>query len=479
MVFSSLSFLYFFFPLCALLYYMGKNRVWRNSVLLAFSIVFYAWGEPKNVALLLLASFVAYAGGIWMERLREKGRPAGRKAVFICTVVLLTGNLFVFKYLNFFCGNLAALTGWTPPVPSIALPIGVSFYTFQILSYVIDLYRGEIKLQRNYFYLTLYVSLFPQLIAGPIVRYQTIEDEILHRQESLADVAAGAKRFVLGLAKKVLIADNVGGIAEIIYNGDTQIYGSLMLWVAALAYALQIYFDFSGYSDMAIGLGRMFGFHFLENFNYPYISRSITDFWRRWHISLSTWFRDYIYIPLGGNRVKKSRWVLNLLAVWALTGFWHGAQWNFVLWGLYYGVILLVEKLFLGRFLEKWPKALQWLYAMFFVLIGWVIFNLTDFSQMAEVLRTMFGFVPTQFVSMVAADTSIARGLIYLPLGIICAFPVLPWLKKRWVRLREGGSPLCANLALLAENTASIALLVLCVMYIISAAYDYFIYFRF
>ncbi len=299
MVFSSLSFLYLFFPLCALAYYAGKNRVWRNSVLLAFSLVFYAWGEPKNIALLLLASFAAYAGGLWMERLKERGCSRGRRAVFWAAVVLLAGNLFVFKYLNFFCDNLGGLLGQALPVPRIALPIGVSFYTFQILSYVIDLYRGETGLQRNFFYLTLYVSFFPQLIAGPIVRYQTIEEEILRRQESLADVTAGAKRFIVGLAKKVLIADNVGGIAQLIYQGDPQVYGSLMLWLAALAYALQIYFDFSGYSDMAIGLGRMFGFHFLENFNYPYISRSITEFWRRWHISLSTWFRDYVYIPMG------------------------------------------------------------------------------------------------------------------------------------------------------------------------------------
>ena len=479
MVFSSLSFLYLFFPLCALAYYAGKNRVWRNSVLLAFSLVFYAWGEPKNIALLLLASFVAYAGGLWMERLKERGCSRGRRSVFWAAVVLLAGKLFGFKYLNFFCDNLGGLLGQALPVPRIALPIGVSFYTFQILSYVIDLYRGETGLQRNFFYLTLYVSFFPQLIAGPIVRYQTIEEEILRRRESLADVTAGAKRFIVGLAKKVLIADNVGGIAQLIYQGDPQVYGSLMLWLAALAYALQIYFDFSGYSDMAIGLGRMFGFHFLENFNYPYISRSITEFWRRWHISLSTWFRDYVYIPLGGNRVKKSRWVLNLLAVWGLTGFWHGAQWNFILWGLYYGVILLAEKLFLGKYLAKWPKALQWVYAMFFVLLGWVIFNITDFTQMAGVLGTMFGFVPTQFTAMIAADTSIVRGLIYIPLGLVCAFPVLPWVKARWARLREGGPNLRSALALTVENALCFALLLLSIIYILSAAYNYFIYFRF
>ncbi len=476
MVFSSLSFLYAFFPLCILAYYLCRNRVYRNVVLLAASLVFYSWGEPKNLVLLLLASFVAYASGLLMEYLGQKGRPVGRKAAFLTGVVLLTGNLFVFKYLNFFCGNLRAVLPLPLSLPSIALPIGISFYTFQILSYLIDLYRGEIRLQRNYFYLTLYVSFFPQLIAGPIVRYQTIEDEILHREESLDGLVEGTKRFLIGLGKKVILANNVGAIATIIFQGDPQVYGSALYWVAALAYALQIYYDFSGYSDMAIGMGRMFGFHFLENFHYPYMALSITDFWRRWHISLSTWFRDYIYIPLGGNRVKKSRWACNLLAVWALTGFWHGAQWNFVLWGLYYGVILLLEKLFLGKYLARCPKALQWLYAMFFVLIGWVIFDLTDFSQMAVALQTLFSFTPTRFTDMLAADTAVIKGLLYIPVGLLFSFPVLP--KLRGLLTKNGTRPQGAA-ALAVENAAYLGLAVLCVVYVLSATYNPFIYFRF
>ena len=471
MVFSSLSFLYLFFPLCAVLYYVCKNRTYRNTVLLLCSLGFYAWGEPKNIVLLLLASLVAYLCGLLMEHWKE--RPGRRKAAFITGVVLLTGNLFVFKYLNFFGDNLNRL-GVPLSLPDIALPIGISFYTFQILSYVIDLYRGEIQLQKNYFYLTLYVSFFPQLIAGPIVRYQTIEAEILDRRETLEDVTTGVKRFILGLAKKVIIADNVGRIAEIIYAGNPEIYGSAMYWLAAAAYALQIYFDFSGYSDMAIGMGRMFGFHFLENFNYPYLSLSITDFWRRWHISLSTWFRDYIYIPLGGNRVKKSRWVFNILAVWALTGFWHGAQWNFLLWGLYYGLLLLVEKLWLGKLLERCPKAVRWLYAMFFVLIGWVIFNLTDFGQMTSALGMMFNFTPTNFTRMLAADTAIVKALLYVPLGVVCSMPLLKKLGKRLSRENVGGT-----LVLLIEDGLYLALIVLCVAFIVSATYNYFIYFRF
>ncbi|MCI8385462.1 MAG: MBOAT family protein [Acutalibacter sp.] len=471
MVFSSLSFLYLFFPLCGLAYFLCRNRAWRNGVLLAFSLVFYAWGEPKNIILLLLASLTAYLCGLGLER--WKPRPGLRRAVFLVGVVLLAGNLFVFKYLNFFCGNLGR-AGLPVSVPEIALPIGISFYTFQILSYVIDLYRGEIQVQRNFFYLTLYVSFFPQLIAGPIVRYQTIEAEILERRESLEDISAGLRRFVLGLAKKVIIADNVGHIAEIIYKGEAEVYGSALYWLAAVAYALQIYFDFSGYSDMAIGMGRMFGFHFLENFNYPYMALSITDFWRRWHISLSTWFRDYIYIPLGGNRVKKSRWVLNLLAVWALTGFWHGAQWNFLLWGLYYGIILLVEKLWLGRLLDKCPKPARWLYAMVLVLVGWVIFNLTDFGQMSGALGMMFRFAPTDWAKVLAADASIVKGLLYLPLGLVFSAPLLPKLRERLPKDGRAGT-----LVLAGENLVCLGLAVLSVIYVIGATYDFFIYFRF
>ena len=299
MVFSSITFVYAFFPLVAAAYYLSKNRVYRNVVLLLASLLFYSWGEPRFLLLMLAATLAAYCGGLLMERCT-----AHRKLILIVTVVLLVGNLFVFKYLNFFSENLSALFGWSA-LPKLTLPIGISFYTFQILSYVIDLYRGEIRVQRNYFYLLLYVSFFPQLIAGPIVRYETVEQEIQERHESIDDVAAGLRRFILGLAKKVILANNIARIAETIYAGDSAVYGTTLYWLAAVAYALQIYFDFSGYSDMAIGLGRMFGFHFLENFDHPYTALSITDFWRRWHISLSTWFRDYVYIPLGGNRVKK------------------------------------------------------------------------------------------------------------------------------------------------------------------------------
>ena len=348
------------------------------------------------------------------------------------------------------------------------LLIGSSFYTFQILSYVIDLYRGKIALQRNFFYLLMYVSFFPQLIAGPIVRYETVEQEIRERQVTMDDLAQGFRRFVVGLAKKLLLANQVAQVATIVYSGNPANYGSLMYWLAAIAYTLQIYFDFSGYSDMAIGLGRMFGFHFLENFNYPYISLSVTEFWRRWHISLSTWFRDYVYIPLGGNRVSRGKWVRNILVVWGLTGLWHGADWNFLLWGLYYGVLLLIEKLWLGKYLERLPKALRWLLCMIIVCIGWVMFNLTDFAQMRCALARMFSFTHVALSQSLAADVSIVPPLLWMLPALVFSTPVC-----RRVHLGES----CG--AEIVRNVVCLALLAVCIVFSVSATFNPFIYFRF
>ena len=348
------------------------------------------------------------------------------------------------------------------------LLIGSSFYTFQILSYVIDLYRGKIALQRNFFYLLMYVSFFPQLIAGPIVRYETVEQEIRERQVTMDDLAQGFRRFVVGLAKKLLLANQVAQVATIVYSGNPANYGSLMYWLAAIAYTLQIYFDFSGYSDMAIGLGRMFGFHFLENFNYPYISLSVTEFWRRWHISLSTWFRDYVYIPLGGNRVSRGKWVRNILVVWGLTGLWHGADWNFLLWGLYYGVLLLIEKLWLGKYLERLPKALRWLLCMIIVCIGWVMFNLTDFVQMRCALARMFSFTHVALSQSLAADVSIVPPLLWMLPALVFSTPVC-----RRVHLGES----CG--AEIVRNVVCLALLAVCIVFSVSATFNPFIYFRF
>ena len=306
------------------------------------------------------------------------------------SIILILAGLIFFKYTNFILENITRVTKADITFMDIILPIGISFYSFQILSYVIDLYNKKVEVQRNIFSLALYVSLFPQLIAGPIVRYETVEDELKNRKENLPDILSGFKRFIVGLSKKIIIANNMGLIADSIFVLNNSNIGTLIMWLGVLAYTLQIYFDFSGYSDMAIGLGKMFGFHFLENFNYPYIAKSITDFWRRWHISLSSWFRDYIYIPLGGNRVSKLKWIRNICVVWLLTGLWHGASWNFVLWGAYFAIILLIEKIFLLKFIEKSPKIIQWLYAIFLIMLGWVIFRCESMELMKNVLSKMF-----------------------------------------------------------------------------------------
>ncbi len=470
MVFSSLNFLYLFLPLVCVLYFLWKNRVWRNTILLLASVLFYAWGEPVYVFLILLATGVAYVGGILLERYWQAGRHKAARVTMILTAAVLVLNLLVFKYLGFLTENLGAVPMINIPVVELSLPIGISFYTFQILSYVIDLYRREVKVQRNFFYLLLYVSFFPQLIAGPIVRYQTVEQEISERKENWEDVVIGTKRFILGLAKKVILANNVALVAESIYAGSSAIYGTSALWIAALAYTLQIYFDFSGYSDMAIGLGRVFGFHFLENFDHPYIACSVTQFWRRWHISLSTWFRDYIYIPLGGNRVSKGRWLRNILIVWALTGIWHGAEWNFILWGLFYGVLLVLEKLFLGKFLEKLPKLVGWVYTFFIVNIGWVLFNQTDFTLLGSCLKAMFWYTPTDWAGVFATNLSLFVHMGWLPVAFLCCFP----LSRRLFRQRKDSTMLS-----LVETGVYILLLLVCIAFIVSSSYNPFIYFRF
>ena len=468
MVFSSLTFLYCFLPITVILYFICKKRLYRNIILLIASLIFYSWGEPVYILLMLAVWVVAYIGGLRMDFYEQHQQQRQKKTVFIITVVLVVLNLVIFKYLNFLVHNVSMLFSVHFAWKNLALPIGISFYTFQILTYVIDLYNRKIKVQKSPFYLLLYISFFPKLIVGPIVRYQTIEMELVDRTESWDDAIYGTKRFIVGLAKKVLLADNVAKIATAIYSASSSSYGTAAYWLAAVAYTLQIYFDFSGYSDMAIGLGRIFGFHFLENFNYPYISKSVTEFWRRWHISLSTWFRDYIYIPLGGNRVKKSRWILNILIVWALTGLWHGANWNFILWGIYYAILLLIEKLFLGRFLQKTPAFVQWLCTFFLVTVGWVIFNLTNFSQMFHALSMMFTFHPTDWIQVFASNSSCINNILYLPIALVCMFPILKKLKEP---KRVPAVILC--------DAVYLGLMAFCVVSILSTSFSPFIYFRF
>ena len=467
MVFSTIIFLFRFLPITLALYYLAPPKL-KNTVLFLCSLVFYCWGEVRFFPVMVALILINYISGLAIEHFDQ--RPALRRAFLLAALIGSLGMLFYFKYANFVLRSVNALlgTGFAEIQGIGTLPLGISFYTFQTLSYSIDVYRRDVKAERNIIDFGAYVVMFPQLIAGPIVRYETVEQEIRERSVTMDDLAQGFRRFVVGLAKKLLLANQVAQVATIVYNGDPANYGSLMYWLAAIAYTLQIYFDFSGYSDMAIGLGRMFGFHFLENFNYPYISLSVTEFWRRWHISLSTWFRDYVYIPLGGNRVSRGKWVRNILIVWGLTGLWHGADWNFLLWGLYYGVLLLVEKLWLGKYLERLPKALRWLLCMMIVCIGWVMFNLTDFVQMRCALARMFSFTHVQLAQSIGADVSIVPPLLWMLPALVFSTPVC-----RRVHLGES----CG--AEIVRNVVCLALLAVCIVFSVSATFNPFIYFRF
>lgn len=462
MLFSSIPFLYYFLP-CVLLVYFAAPKKLKNSVLLLASLFFYGWGEPKYLLLMLFSIMQGYIFGLLIEKSRE--RRSG-KVCLAAGVVLSLAMLAYFKYADFMIANLNALTGLSVPLLKIALPIGISFYTFQIVSYLIDVYRGEVPAQRNFVDLAAYIAMFPQLIAGPIVRYSDIAAQLGSRTHTCAGAAYGVRRFVIGLSKKILIANLLGSLASAYKT--TQDASVLFGWLYAAAFMLQIYYDFSGYSDMAIGLGSVFGFRFSENFNYPYIAGSITEFWRRWHISLSTWFRDYVYIPLGGNRVSRGKWVRNILVVWGLTGLWHGADWNFLLWGLYYGVLLLIEKLWLGKYLERLPKALRWLLCMIIVCIGWVMFNLTDFVQMRCALARMFSFTHVALSQSLAADVSIVPPLLWMLPALVFSTPVC-----RRVHLGES----CG--AEIVRNVVCLALLAVCIVFSVSATFNPFIYFRF
>ena len=391
MVFSSFTFLLFFFPAVCFCYFLvpQRFRTLRNLVLLAFSLFFYFWGESKGVLLMLAVILVSYFSA---RIIGGSERKAVRRLGLWLELLTCLGVLAYFKYAGWLLQTANSVLHTELPVLQVVMPIGISFFTFQSMSYVFDVYKGKVPAQKNILYVALYVSLFPQLVAGPIVRYETVAAEIVSRRENLDDIYAGLQRLIMGLGKKLLLANAFGREAETIFALSSAQRGTPSAWMGAICYSLQIYFDFSAYSDMAIGMGRMFGFHFLENFNYPYICRSVTEFWRRWHISLSTWFRDYVYIPLGGNRRGMPRQLLNLLVVWALTGLWHGASWNFVLWGLYFFVLLILEKLFLGRLLDRLPSFVGRIWALLAVVIGWVIFNCTEPGQLGAYFGDLFAF---------------------------------------------------------------------------------------
>ena len=486
MVFSSALFLTMFLPIVLGLYFLAQERL-RNIVLLFASLLFYSWGEPKAVFIMIGLIVISWIAGLYlapnpmkqettvcMFHANDKAYNIARKVILIVAISVNLGTLFFYKYLSFFIENINILMDKLSISsfidPKIALPIGISFYVFQIISYLVDVYRGEVAPQKSLISLTTYISMFPQLIAGPIVRYQTIAEDLPNRATNFDNVYYGLKRFVIGLAKKVLIADQMAFIADTIFNSPVEQLPCIFAWVGALCYTLQIFYDFSGYSDMAIGLGRIFNFRFLENFEHPYSSFSIKEFWRRWHISLSTWLKDYLYIPLGGNRKGKIRTVINSYIVFALCGLWHGATWNFVVWGLYHGTGLVVEKIGLGKFLEKLPKLLSNLYVWLFVVIGWVIFRAETLAQSIAYLKIMFfGNSHVSIDSFYPATSFLTYSncLIFF-IGILFSYPIAKSLpKKRNYVLRQ-----CSTICLLLLFVATY-------VFALTSTFSPFIYFRF
>lgn len=464
MLFSSLVFLLLFFPITLLAYYIIPNRMYRNVVLLITSLVFYGWAEPKLIILMLTLLLINYFLAIVLDRF------TGKMRLFWLLIVIFIdlGTLFYYKYFNFTLENINYLFN-TSFTSSVVLPIGISFYLFQILSYVIDVYQRKVTVQRSFLLLSTYIALFPQLVAGPIVRYETIEEQLQNRFENWDSFYSGLQRFLFGLGKKVIISNNIAIISNYIFI-DTPLseINFTLAWIGALSYTLQIYFDFSGYSDMAIGLGKMFGFDFLENFNYPYLAVSITDFWRRWHISLSTWFRDYVYIPLGGNRKGKKRQLLNILIVWSLTGLWHGAAWNFILWGIYFAIILIAEKLFLLQVLKKMPKWIQHIYALIFIVVGWVIFNSISINQIIVMIKNMF--IPTSLMSFgELKNLRIFYLWPYVITGFIASTPILNQFKNKLEAKKLG----------VLIDVFAILVLLWCIVLLMNDSYNPFIYYRF
>ena len=465
MLFSSSPCLYYFLPPVLALYFFAPKK-WKNTVLLLASLIFYGWGEPKYVLLMLVSVLLSYLFGLLIERFRTT--PAA-KAVCILSVAVSLSFLLYFKYTDFFIESFNAVTGQSIPLLKITLPIGISFYTFQIISYTIDVYRG-VPAQKSYIRLAAYISMFPQLIAGPIVRYSDIAAQLEERSFSVSAAAAGIRRFILGLSKKILLANQLGEFCAVFRASDEK--SVLFYWLYAAAFALQIYFDFSGYSDMAIGLGKILGFDFLENFNYPYISASITEFWRRWHMSLGTWFRDYVYIPLGGNRKGPARQILNILIVWALTGFWHGAAWNFAVWGLLFAALLIAEKLWLLKPLKK-CRLFSHIYVLFFVTISFVIFNAQDMAQAVSDIGGLFG---AGALPLISGETLYYMRSFGIVLGA-AAIGATPLIKS--LALKASSCPKTARIITIAEPVLLMALLLVMTGYLVDGSFNPFLYFRF
>lgn len=471
MVFSSLLFLFRFLPIVLIAYYLLPKRC-HNLVLFLASLVFYAWGEPIYVVLILFSTLVDYFAGRTVAHCKAKGKKVGATAAVVVSAAVNLSLLGFFKYADFFLHIIHNLTGLAMPELNLALPIGISFYTFQTMSYTIDVYRGDAKVQKNLITFGAYVSLFPQLIAGPIIRFKDVAEQLDHRKDSLSLFSKGIVRFIIGLAKKVLIANQIGILWEEISAISTENLTTVTAWLGILAFTLQIYFDFSGYSDMAIGLGAMFGFSFPENFNYPYESKSITEFWRRWHISLGTWFREYVYIPLGGNRRGWKRQLINLIIVWFLTGLWHGANMNFVLWGMYYGVLLLFEKFVLKSLLPKLPAILQHIYTMILVMIGWSLFSWQDMADAAGYIKTMFFRAGTGFVNQQALY------FLFSNMGLLLIAMIGSW---SWIQrmTKKYILPERTMRKEVVETLFIVLLFFACVAMLVNSSYNPFLYFRF
>ena len=460
MLFSSIPFLYYFLPAVLILYFISPRQL-KNTVLLLTSLVFYGWGEPKYLFLMIATILTFYGCGLAMGKCKSQ---KGKKVWLILSIVVGLGLLAVFKYADFFIGSFNAVTGLSIPFLRLALPIGISFYTFQSLSYTIDVYRGNVAVQKNPISFGAYVVLFPQLIAGPIVRYVDVAQELDHRTHSWENFALGMRRFLVGLGKKILLANQFGLLVNTFRSSGEK--SLLFYWIYAVAFMMQIYFDFSGYSDMAIGLGRIFGFHFIENFNYPYLSKSVSEFWRRWHMSLGSWFRDYVYIPLGGNRVSQGRWVFNILVVWMLTGLWHGASWNFVLWGLLFALLLMAEK-YLP--LEKLPAAVRHVYVLLTVLFSFVLFNAADLTQAGQDFLGLLGLGGVPVVTAESLYYLRSYGVLFLA-GIVGSTPIV----RNWAKKFENTTWMAV-----IEPVFLLGMLILCTAYLVDGSFNPFLYFRF
>lgn len=472
MVFSNLFFIYLFLPLNLILYYAVPNKTWKNVVLLLFSLFFYSWGEPVWVFLLMLTAFLDYTWAKCIEYFNLTGQQRRKKIALIASLVFDLGMLGVFKYSGFVVENINLLTGLSLPVPQIALPIGISFYTFQTISYVLDVYRGQVAAQKRYYKYLMYLSSYHQLVAGPIVRYSDVAAEIENRTVSAQDFSEGITRFCLGLTKKVVVANVAGSLAGNYLDADLASLSVAGAWFGVLLYTLQIYYDFSAYSDMAIGLGRMFGFHYHQNFNYPYIAKSVTEFWRRWHISLSSFFRDYVYIPLGGKYLHQ---IFNICVVWFLTGLWHGASWNFILWGVFYGALLIVEKLGLLKVLEKIPSVFSHLYLLFLTLIGWTIFYTTDLGKLGGYFGVMFG-LSGNALSDPQLSITFMNNLFWLIAAVLFCMPITQ-LVKRWAQAQRSEG-VRAGISIV-NAIMNVMLLFVCTAMLVGDSYNPFLYFRF